>query len=312
MVDRHRSYIKQDAATRRDIITRSYQAILKRAPRVDEQGYWNSRLQQHGETYTEMVDAHRNWLAQNPQPSPSPTPNAYCSRNSSILVAFDGTETNESHKSSIWQVYNRFAGIGGCTHTARYIYGPNIQGSNSGAIFDRMYTDTCGDIQKNDIRKVFVIGFSRGAINAMRFANEFNCSINAKVIFIGVSDPVDALMAGYDSNKQLQAGKAAESYKLVKNSNDRWATDFVNANFDTTAAPGFNKVEKLENSEQSRLNCGNKERHWMMNAHSCVSGKEVEVRFIREMSALGVSFSNVDVSAPADQACSSENGYGRC
>lgn len=252
----------------------------------------------------------RGLLVQAPSPAPAPVPAPNCAENTAMLVAFDGTQTIDTDRSSIWQLFNRFTGIGACPGFKRYIKGPNMMGNDQGPIYDVMKADACNDIVRNNVRKVFVIGFSRGAINAMRFANEFNCAPNAKITFIGVSDPVDALLVGYDSNKQLQAGKAGASYKIVKASNDHWVTDVVNANFITTGAPGFAKAESLQNSEQSRLSCGNKERHWMMNAHNCASGKEVERRLVQEMSALGVSFSNADV--PGREACNSGNGYGAC
>jgi pimeloyl-ACP methyl ester carboxylesterase len=217
-----------------------------------------------------------------------------CIANTSALYAFDGTQTNETHKSTIWQVFKRFQGHGNCGPAGgEYIRGPNMQGSDSWDIYQKLYADACNEAKARKIHKVYVIGFSRGAINAIRFANEFpTCANGATVAFIGASDPVDALMIGYDAGKTLAAGRAPSSFKVTKSRNDMSVNplELVNNNFYTAATPGFAKVEQVVNNEQ-RSTMGNADRHWMMNASGCASGRDVEERYVREMSALGIRFS---------------------
>jgi hypothetical protein len=67
LVANHRNYIKQDVATCVDIIKRSFHEILKYEPSGMELHDWSNRLQKSGETYAELVDAHRKLMAQTPQ-----------------------------------------------------------------------------------------------------------------------------------------------------------------------------------------------------------------------------------------------------
>ena len=63
----------------------------------------------------------------------------------------------------------------------------------------------------------------------------------------------------------------------------------LSSNFYTANVTGFIKVEQVLNNEQGST-MGNADRHWMMNASSCASGRDIEARYIREISALGISF----------------------
>lgn len=75
LIDRHRGHLRRDDFTRGDTITRSYRSILKRAPNANEFRYWDIRVRQSGETYAEMEDTHRKYVAQNPSENPKPVPN---------------------------------------------------------------------------------------------------------------------------------------------------------------------------------------------------------------------------------------------
>jgi hypothetical protein len=226
---------------------------------------------------------------------------AKCAENASALYAFDGTETNETHRSSIWAVSQRFQGWGDCGRAGgAYIKGPNGIGSDSFDIYQWLYKQACKDVFEKKVRKVYVIGFSRGAINAVRFANQFHeCGGGAKVEFVGISDPVNALMVGYDDAKTLVPGRAAHSFMMPKSKNDmNWSVK--DNNFYTAAIQGFSKVEIISNREQNS-DLFNGDRHWMMNVGRCISGRETEDRYIREMSALGIRFSAQ--LRPGDEAC---------
>jgi len=206
-------------------------------------------------------------------------------------VLNDGTDTFDWHQSSIWQVWTRFQGIGDCGWWRGYIYGPNMQASNAEPIFFDLFGKACNEVKDNDIQKVFVIGFSRGAMNAIRFANDFSgCANGKKVHFIGISDPVDTLMGGaYDYHKSLLQGRSPNSYKVYK-INNSWSWNPVDNAFITHRTPGFNSEHALSNHEQNS-NKSTPDRHWMMNASTCVSGRDVEERLITEMKKLNVTFS---------------------
>ncbi len=46
---------------------------MKRVPTPDELNYWNGRLKQSGENYTDLITSHRQWLAANPTPVCNPS-----------------------------------------------------------------------------------------------------------------------------------------------------------------------------------------------------------------------------------------------
>lgn len=62
LVNRHRSYLRSDAATKRATIVKSYQDALGRNPTEAEIRYWS----QGNNTYTELMKNHVQWLAGNP------------------------------------------------------------------------------------------------------------------------------------------------------------------------------------------------------------------------------------------------------
>ncbi len=230
-----------------------------------------------------------------------PSEEEQCAASMSGLYAFDGTDTQAKHESPIWQVFTRFQGIGNCGDpndpNKFYLKGPGGAGAESLDLLEQMFRFACPNIKDKKIKKVFVIGFSRGAINAIRFTNELEsrCGVkDLKVTFLGASDPVDALMIGYDNGKTLQPGKAVHSLKLIKSRDQEWSWYAPDNYFITAGTKGFDKTEvvKDDKGEQSSSK-GNTDRHWMMNASDCDSGRKVEERFIlamKQMTKLDVRF----------------------
>lgn len=287
LTERHRAHLKQNQAARREIIVRSYENVLKRAPSAENLAYWDTRVAQSGETYVDVMNVHSRSLNQGAAAGQTPS----CAGKSSALYAYDGTLTRAEHRSAIWQVLARFQGMQRCTYVKRYQRGPELLGTDSDRLYLELYRLACNDVKSRKIDKVFVIGFSRGAMNAIRFANEFGSCMNGKpVYFIGVSDPVDAFMGGiYETNKSLHLRRATHSYKTSKSKNDYTPWPVENGFFATNPTPGFRKVEVMNNREQAS-NMANPDRHWMMNASGCYSGRDAERRLIREMTALGATF----------------------
>lgn len=294
LVANHRNNIKQVAATREEIIKRSFHEILKYEPSGMELHSWNNRLQRSGETYAELVDAHRKWLAQNPQPSPAPNPppvaqnpqpsyadtfspaaappggtvtlagqakpntsvsgyfscNSECGQthlgvatvnaqgrysltfkmplgakpggafvdigcdgcgnnwrrvtglqvqpalptpiNSSAgmkLYALDGTGAEAKHHNVIWHIHQRFQG------EKQYFPGvTSLITADAYGIYQAVYTQVCDDVRARGVTKVFLIGYSRGAMTAIRVANDVRKNCGANVVFVGLLDAVSTLL----------------------------------------------------------------------------------------------------------------------
>lgn len=65
ILNTHRSFIKQDKATRTDLIARSYTEVFGRKPDKGEAAFWEGRLKQYGLLYGEIVLAHKEWVNTN-------------------------------------------------------------------------------------------------------------------------------------------------------------------------------------------------------------------------------------------------------
>jgi len=61
-VANHKTYIGQDAGTRRAVIIKAYNDALGRNPTAAEIDYWSK----YNQTYVELMKAHVQWLAGNP------------------------------------------------------------------------------------------------------------------------------------------------------------------------------------------------------------------------------------------------------
>jgi len=242
---------------------------------------------------------------------------AFCRENTSVIYAYDGTEVDASAKSAIWQVWNRFKGIGGCSFDRYYAHGPSTYGwresestTGGGKITNRdfesnfrfLWDEACP--KAHLYKKVFVIGFSRGAMNAIRFANDYpRCSKGVPVTFIGIVDPVDTLMTNdnFSGHKELLKDKAMNSLKLTKK-------DLSDYFFTTHATPGFEKTIPIDipkhSSEKNARPFGPGGGHWVMNTSSCDSGRWSEEQLItgmKALKALGVAFD--EAGKPGPEPC---------
>lgn len=190
LVDRHRNTIKQNDYTRREIIYLSYKEALKRTQTLDEDTYWKKRLQGSGETYTELVEVHRKWLAQNPQTNHQATRRK--------LYTMDGTGSKAEHRSVMLRFTERFMGD--------KQYFPGVQdvpfASDAGGIYQAAYNQICKDVAPGGpgVTEVFLAGYSRGAMAAIRLANETRRSCGANVRFVGLVDAVNTSIYDWPSN----------------------------------------------------------------------------------------------------------------
>ena len=140
--------------------------------------------------------------------------------------------------------------------------------------------------------KVFVIGFSRGAMNAIRFANEFpmSCASNRQLAFIGVIDPVDTLMGGnFNEHKQLNANRARTSLKVIKRNQFEHVLT-------THATPGFQEQRIIDIPEHPGES--GQGGHWSMNTSGCKSGRWSEEQLATKMKSLGVEFGPIGRAGP--------------
>ena len=234
----------------------------------------------------------------------------FCKENASLLIAYDGTETDQTARSSILQLWERFSGIGGCQMAKFYYHGPSMLGwatSKSGTgggelgcrdfecNFQALFQEACKPAVANRYNKVFVIGFSRGGMNAIRFANDFPgfCAGNRQVTFIGVIDPVDTIMGGnFNNHKQLYGQRARNSLKVIKKNQSEHVLT-------THPAPGF-KEERIINIPEHPDESGHG-GHWSMNSSTCKSGRWSEEQLASKMRALGVDLAPTGQAGP--EAC---------
>lgn len=295
------TYLKQKATD--TTIKRSYQMVFSRDPSDGELVRWRQSVQSGEAWYESMVKVHRE-LAEKERAEE-------CRGNSSVLYAYDGTETDETARSAIWHVATRFRGIKGCRdHAAFYTYGPSMMGetgskseTGGGNIgcrdfecnFKRLFDFACKPENLAKYAKVFVIGFSRGGMNAIRFANDFpGCSGGRAVTFIGIVDPVDTQMGGnFNHHKALWEGRAGASLKLVKK--NEWDSVLT-----THSTPGFSNTIKIDLPEHPGET--NRSEHWSMNSSTCKSGRWSESKLVEQMQSMGVNFSGVQESG-GKEAC---------
>jgi hypothetical protein len=64
LVARHRVFIKQGGYNR-EIVVRSYLNVFGKEPNSDQLNHWMTRIKKSGETYKEVVAAHKEWKAKN-------------------------------------------------------------------------------------------------------------------------------------------------------------------------------------------------------------------------------------------------------
>ena len=223
----------------------------------------------------------------------------FCKANASLLLAYDGTEVDETARSSIWHLWNRFSGIGGCPMLKLYMHGPSMlggrtstSGTGGGELACRdfecnylaIFQEACKADVVREYPKVFVIGFSRGGMNAIRFANEFPgaCARGRPLTFLGVIDPVDTMMSGnFNAHKSLNARVATSSLKVVKR--NQWEHFLT-----THPTPGFMEQRVINIPEHPDET--DRGGHWSMNTSSCKSGRWSEDQLAGQMQQMGVEF----------------------
>jgi hypothetical protein len=103
----------------------------------------------------------------------------------SKLYVLDGTDSYEVHHNSMYHFYERWAG-------AKYWQnGVNRMATNIDGAYQQAYNVVCQDARSGGVTDVYLAGYSRGAIMAIRLANEVRRNCGAKVRFLGLVDAVN-------------------------------------------------------------------------------------------------------------------------
>lgn len=122
------------------------------------------------------------------------TPHAAAMTN--VLYVIDGTAAKASHRDVLWRLQARLA-LGGAD-TARYFEGVTdiVRARDAEAIYDSVATTVCRDAHPRaegglGARNAYLAGYSRGAIIAVRVANEVRRRCGVHVAFLGLVDAVN-------------------------------------------------------------------------------------------------------------------------
>lgn len=108
------------------------------------------------------------------------------------LYVIDGTNSGERHENALFHLATRFRG------EVTWIDGVDLLVTNIDENYRRMYTVMCQDVKAPSagglgVREAYVAGYSRGAIMAVRLANEVRQQCGANVRFLGLVDAVNTL-----------------------------------------------------------------------------------------------------------------------
>ncbi len=118
------------------------------------------------------------------------------------LYVIDGTGAKAEHRDVLWRLQARLV-LGGAD-TARYWEGVRdiVRARDAEAIYDSVTATVCRDVQPRaagglGARNVYLAGYSRGAIIAVRVANEVRRRCGAHVAFLGLVDAVNTSITGW-------------------------------------------------------------------------------------------------------------------
>ncbi|HEY0997842.1 MAG TPA: hypothetical protein VGD77_17765 [Gemmatimonadaceae bacterium] len=135
------------------------------------------------------------------QGAPTPTP-AAAAAVTNVLYVIDGTGAKAEHRDVLWRLQARLAREGG--DTARYWEGVKdvVRARDAEALYDSVAATVCRDVRPRaegglGARNVYLAGYSRGAIIAVRVANEVRRRCDAHVAFLGLVDAVNTSIAGW-------------------------------------------------------------------------------------------------------------------
>lgn len=117
------------------------------------------------------------------------------------VYVVDGTASVAEHKNLMWHFYTRFQAP---EPVKAWSDGPQdfARATDAPGIYSRMFDRICSDVRPvaqggKGVNRVFLAGFSRGAIIAVRLANETRKQCGANVVFLGLVDAVNTSMPGW-------------------------------------------------------------------------------------------------------------------
>ncbi len=106
------------------------------------------------------------------------------------LYVLDGTDSREVHHNSLYHLYERWNG------PKYWQNGVNLMATNIDPAYDQVRNVLCQDVRPTSqggggVTEVFLAGYSRGAMMAVKLANEARRSCGANVRFLGLVDAVN-------------------------------------------------------------------------------------------------------------------------
>jgi hypothetical protein len=138
-------------------------------------------------------------------PPPAPAPRAESRSVQSLsapvvqkLYVLDGTQIVFADHDALWQVWDAWS-----AH-AQHFDGVNLLGGDMTPKYNAAYSMVCSDVRTKGVNQVFIVGYSRGAIQAIKLANETRRSCGANVKFLGLVDAVNSL--NYDWPTSVDPG----------------------------------------------------------------------------------------------------------
>lgn len=134
------------------------------------------------------------------------------------LYVIDGTNSYEIHHNAMFHFYEMWnAGA------KVWQNGVNQMATNVGPAYDQMYNTICQDVRPAarggaGVTQVFLAGYSRGAIMAIRLANETRAQCGANVVFLGLVDAVNTSIDTWEVrvNPPLTGGSTPRAVHIRK------------------------------------------------------------------------------------------------
>jgi hypothetical protein len=120
---------------------------------------------------------------------------------SAAFFAFDGTAITFKDHSTVVTMMEEAKAQG------YYYQGANVEGSSLFVDLDKALDQVCAIAKKGNLKKVYVVGYSRGAIAAISFVHQAPKQCGTKIPFawIGLLDPVNTNLTGKELPTYLPA-----------------------------------------------------------------------------------------------------------
>lgn len=111
------------------------------------------------------------------------------------LYVIDGTASDSAHRNAMYQTYRQFDGLAYYWEGVRDVpFAGDAQ-----HIYLKARDFICAEVQKLRVERVYLMGYSRGAIQALRLANELPGRCGVHVQFLGLVDAVNTSMGGWST-----------------------------------------------------------------------------------------------------------------